>query len=100
LGFRSFFFERRKGKFFVELARLIVLLFHVGLAQLFAGVVLSVVSLGFRIFFFERWQRKGKRGVELARFKIFCWTPGLRTFFSICCRFLFERGRGKVFLLS
>ena len=39
LGFRSFLFERHEGKFFVELA--LIVLFHVGLARLFVGFVLS-----------------------------------------------------------
>jgi len=46
LGFRSFLFERRKGKCFIELARLIVL-FRVGRDQLFVGLGLSRFAVGF-----------------------------------------------------
>jgi hypothetical protein len=40
LGSRNFLFERREGKCFVELVRLVVL-FDVGLTQFFVGVALS-----------------------------------------------------------
>ena len=46
LGFRSFLFERRKGKCFIELARLIVL-FRVGRDQLFVRLGLSRFAVGF-----------------------------------------------------
>jgi hypothetical protein len=52
LGFRSFLFERRKGKgLFIVLARLIVL-FRVGRDQLFVGLRLSRFPVGFRSFWF------------------------------------------------
>jgi hypothetical protein len=50
LGFRGFLLERRKGKYFVELARLIVL-FRVGLEQLFVGFGLSRFPVGLPQFF-------------------------------------------------
>ena len=54
LGFRSFLFERHKGKCFVELARLIVL-FRVGRDQLFVGFGLSRFPVGLPQFLLERW---------------------------------------------
>ena len=61
-AFAVFLLERHGGKFFVELAPLIVL-FHVGLAWLYVGVVLSkwVLRWAF-VLFFER--RHGDNGDE------------------------------------
>jgi hypothetical protein len=52
IAFAVFCLSGIREKFFVERARLIVL-FHVGLARLFVGVVLSEFPVGLP-FFFER----------------------------------------------
>jgi hypothetical protein len=57
-----------RGQRFVELARLIVL-FRVGLEQLFVGVALLGFPVGLSRFCLFEWQ--GKCGVELARLIIF-----------------------------
>ena len=46
-----------EGKWFIGLARLVVV-FHVGLAQLFVGVVLLDFPVGISFFLFGRWQIK------------------------------------------
>ena len=69
LGFRGFLLERRKGKYFVELARLIVL-FRVGLEQLFPGFGLSRFPVGLPQFF-VRAVVKGGDSVGLARLNFF-----------------------------
>jgi hypothetical protein len=77
LGFRSFVFERRKGKCFVELARLIVL-FRVGLGQLFVGFGLSEFPVGLPQFF-VRAMMTGDGFVGLSRLNFF-FALGLRNF--------------------
>jgi hypothetical protein len=89
LGFRSFLFERRKGKCFVELARLIVVfcarlvvVFRVGLEQFFVGVGLSRFPVGLSQFFVRAVVVTGGNFVGLARFNFFCFALGLRSFVS------------------
>jgi hypothetical protein len=50
LGCRSFWLERRWGKYFVELSWL-TFLFNIGLAQFFVGVALSDFPVGLSQFF-------------------------------------------------
>ena len=114
LGFRGFLFERRKGQCFVGLARLIVL-FRVGLEQLFVGFGLSRFPVGLPHFFVRAvvtgddflglWQLnffvsrgKGLRnfcvGVALpgspvglwADFVVFCFLSGMRGNFLLSSR--------------
>ena len=70
LGFRSFLFERRKGKCFVELARLIDL-FRVGRDQLFVGLPLSKFPVGLPQFFVRAAEVTGDDFVGLARLNFF-----------------------------
>ena len=85
------FFERHEGKFFVELAQLIVF-FHVGLARLFVGCAFGV-SRWTSVFFLRR---QGKLGVELARLIIlFGVSRACATFCLAFMGVLFGRGREK-----
>ena len=70
LGFRSFLFEQRKRKCFVELARLIVL-FRVGSDQLFVGFGLSRLPVGLPQFFVRAVEVTGDDFVGLARLIFF-----------------------------
>ena len=108
LGFRSFLFERHKGKCFVGLARLIVL-FRVGRDQLFVVFQLSGFPVGLPQFFVRAvvtgdyfcWDR----AIEF----VVCFVLGLRNFCvgvslpgsPICWAFavfLLERHGGKFFV--
>ena len=87
LGFRGFLFERRKGKCFVELARLIIL-FRVGLGKLaFVVFGLSRFPVGLSPFFvfcflLERWWQIGDGFVGLARLNFFVSRWACETFVS------------------
>ena len=91
-AFAAFLLERRGGKFVVEL-ELLIILCHGEIDFLFC------FTLNFH-FIFER--RHGDNGIELARFLIISFevVRSCATFSLAFTRFLFERGRGKVFLGS
>ena len=89
LGFRGFLIEeRRKGKCFFELARLIVL-FRVRPEQLFVGFGLSRFPVRLPQFF-VRSVVTGDSFVGLARLNFFCFALGLRNIFVSELRFRFR----------